>query len=163
MKYGKGMDKWPKRFFGAKIHDPARTEESTGRTSGTIRPTIGSTTISTKQAEIIKKEVRDCVQQVFLGIKLSTNHPVSPNMGFGKNGSRKPNAEVIDLTGSTAHSAPLAIAGSDVSVASTQSKIEQGENKTSFSQMMSGSGTVTSAQTFATVQWRPKEPPLLLW
>ena len=103
--------------------------------------------------------MRDCVQQVFPGIKLSADHPVSPNMRFEKNVSGKPNAEVIDLTGSTAHSARLAIAGSDVSVASTQSKIEQGENKTSFSQMMSGSGTVNSAQTFATAQWRPKEPP----
>ena len=50
-----------KTIFGAQIHDPVRTEESTERTSGTIRPTIGSTTISTEQAEIIKKEVRDCV------------------------------------------------------------------------------------------------------
>ena len=109
---------------------------------------MGSTTISTEQVEIIKKEVQDCVQQVFPGIKLSTDQPVSPNMRFGKNGSGKPNAEVIDLTGSTAHSAPLAIAGSDVSVASTQSKTGQGENTTSFSQMVSGSGIVTSAQTF---------------
>ena len=57
MKYGKGMRQVAKTIFGAKIHDPARTEESTERTSGTIRPTIGSTTISTEQAEIIKKEV----------------------------------------------------------------------------------------------------------
>ena len=80
-------------------------------------------------------------------------------MRFGKNGSGKPNADVIDLAGSTTHSAPLAIAGSDVSVASTQSKIGHRESKTSFSQMMLGSGIVTSAQTFATAQWRPKEPP----
>ena len=117
-----------KTIFGTKIHDPARTEESSERTSGTIRPTIGSTTISTEKAEFIKKEVRDCVQQVFPAIKLSTDDPVSPNMRFGKNGSGKPNAEVIDLIESIAHSAPLAIAVSDVSVASTQSKIGQGEN-----------------------------------
>ena len=117
---------------------------------GPLGPLLGARQIATERAEIIKKEVRDCVHQVFPGIKLSTDHPVSPNMRFGKNGFGKPNAEVIDITRSAAHSAPLAIAGSDVSVASTQSKTGQGENKTSFSQMMSSSGAVTSAQTFAT-------------
>ena len=132
---------------------------STEQSSGANRPTIGSTTISSAEAEIIKKEVRDCVQQVFPGINLSTDHPVSPNMRIGKNESGKPNAEVIDLSGSTAHSAPLAIAGSDVFVASTLSNTGHGESNTSFSRIMSGSGAVTSAQTFATAQWRPKEPP----
>ena len=82
-----GYEQVAKTLFGAKIHDPMRTEESTERTSGTIRPTIGSTTISTEQAEMIKKEVRDCVRQVFPGIKLSTDYPVSLNMRFGKNRS----------------------------------------------------------------------------
>ena len=84
-------------------------------------------------------------------------------MRFEKDGSGKPNAQVIDLSGSTAHSAPLAIAGSDVSVASTLSKIGHGESNTSFARILLGSEAVTSAQTFATAQWRaqwrPKEPP----
>ena len=57
---------------------------STEQSSGANRPTIGSTTISSAEAERIKKEVRDCVQQVFPGINLSTDHPVSPNKRIGK-------------------------------------------------------------------------------
>ena len=41
---------------------------STEQSSGANGHTIGSTTISSAEAEIIKKEVRDCVQQVFPGI-----------------------------------------------------------------------------------------------
>ena len=93
---------------------------------------------------MIKKEGRIAIQQAFPGINFSTSQPQS---------------EVIDLAESTAHSAPLAIAGSDVSIASTRSNNGTGENKTSFSQMMSGAGTVAPVQTFATAQWRPKEPP----
>ena len=79
---------------------------------------------------MIRKEVRSAIQQAFPGINFSTGQP---------------QAEIIDLTGSIAHSAPLAIAGSDVSVASTQSNNGPGENKSSFSKMMSGAGTVASA------------------
>ena len=93
---------------------------------------------------MIRREVKSAIQQAFPGINSSTGQP---------------QAEEIDLIGSTAHSAPLAIAGSDVSIASTRSNNGTGENKTSFSQMMSGAGTITPAQTFATAQWRPKEPP----
>ena len=93
---------------------------------------------------MIRREVKNAIQQAFPGINFSTGQP---------------QAEIIDPTGSTAHSAPLAIAGSDVFVASTRSNNGPGENKSSFSKMMSGAGTVTSAQTFATAQWRPKEPP----
>ena len=52
-----------KTIFEAKIHDPKRTEE----------PTIGSTTISIEEVEIIKREVRDVVQRVFLRINLNTD------------------------------------------------------------------------------------------
>ena len=80
-------------------------------------------------------------------------------MGSGTNDTGNQSSEVIDLSGSTTHFVPMAIAGSDVSVASTLSKSGNGESNTSFSKMMSGSGTVNSAQTFATAHWRPKEPP----
>ena len=132
---------------------------STGQSSGANRHTIGSTTISSSEAEIIKKEVRDIVQKAFPGINVNTAHPVPPNRRSGVSDTGKPSSGVIDLAGSMAHSAPLAIAGSEVSVASTLSNSGQGESNTSFSRIMSGSGAVTSAQTFATAQWRPKEPP----
>ena len=72
-----------KTILGAKIHDPERTEEST----------IGSTTISTEEAEIIKREIRDVVQRVFPRINLNTDQPVSPNMEYGMNELEKPNAK----------------------------------------------------------------------
>ena len=93
---------------------------------------------------MIRREVKSAIQQAFPGINFSTSQP---------------QAKVIDLTKSMALSVPLAIAGSEVFVASTRSNNGPGENKSSFSKMMSGAGTVTSAQTFATAQWRPKEPP----
>ena len=104
-----------------------------------------NTTISSAQAEIIKKEVRNTIQKVFLGINLSTDRPVFPSMGSGANDTGKPDSEVIDLSRSTAHSAPLAIAGPIVSMASTLSKPGNGKSNTSFSKIMSGSGTITSA------------------
>ena len=88
---------------------------STEQSSGANRPTIGSTTISSSEAEIIKKEVRDIVQKAFPGINVNTDHPVSPNMRSGVSDTGKPSSGVIDLAGSMAHSAPLAIAGSEVS------------------------------------------------
>ena len=98
--------------------------------SGTNRSTIGDTTIDTAEAAMIRREVRSAIQQAFPGIAFSTGQPI---------------AEVIDLSGSAAHSAPLAIAGSDVSVASTRSNNGAGESKTSFSQLVSGAGTVAPA------------------
>ena len=88
------------------------------QTSGTNRSTIGDTTIDTAEAAMIRKEVRSAIQQAFPGIAFSTGQPI---------------AEVIDLSGSAAHSAPLAIAGVDVFVASTRSNNRAGESKTSFS------------------------------
>ena len=109
--------------------------------SGTHRSTIGATTISTAEAATIRREVRGALQQAFPGISFSTGQP----------------AENIDQTGSEAQSAPVAIAGSDVSIASTQPQNRGEEGK--FSRMMSDAGTVVPTQTFATAQWRPKEPP----
>ena len=89
-----GWEQITKGVFGARIKEEAA--ESQDQSSGTNRSTIGNTTISTEKASIIKKEVRCAIQQAFPGIHFSTGQP---------------QAEVIDLTGSTAHSEPLAIAG----------------------------------------------------
>ena len=92
--------------------------QEVSQNSDTNRFTIGDMTIATVEASMIRKEVRSAIQQAFPGIHFSTGQPT---------------AEVIDLTGSAAHFAPLAIAGSDVSVASTRSNNGAGESKTSFS------------------------------
>ena len=65
---------------------------------------------------MLRKEVRSAIQQAFPGIHFSTGQPT---------------AEVIDLTRSAAHFAPLAIARSKVFVASTQPHNGTEENKTS--------------------------------
>ena len=52
-----GYEQVAKTIFGAKIHDPARTKSPQKGLVGPLGPTIGSTTISTEQAEIITKEV----------------------------------------------------------------------------------------------------------
>ena len=44
-------------------------------------------------------------------------------------------------------------------MASTRSHVGAGENQNSFARMMTSTGADNSAQTFANVQWRPKEPP----
>ena len=131
----------------AGLQKSAEEEENTAissQISGSNRATIGETTISTAEAAMIRDEVQKAVRHAFPGIKHSTGQA---------------SAEVIDLAGSTALSAPLAIAGSEVSVASTQPHNGTEGNKTSFSKLVSGRETVNSAQTFATAQWRPKEPP----
>ena len=83
-------------------------------------------------------------------------------MGSPEKGSRKTLTSVIDLKGSTSQSAPqsvpLAIAGSDVSVASTSSHKGQ-EGNSIFSVVKSGNETMSQSQIFATAAWKPKEPP----
>ena len=90
------------------------------------------------------------MHQTFPGIQLSTVH----NSELGK--SDAPSAKVANPG---QNSVPMAIAGSEVSVVSTRSNAGVGENQNSFSRMMTSAGAVNSAQTFANVQWRPKEPP----
>ena len=64
---------------------------------------------------------------------------------------------VIDLhPSSVGPSATQAIAGSDVSVASTSNN---GGNAANFSRLSQQMGAATQPQMFATTTWKPKEPP----
>ena len=120
------------------------------QSSGTNRSTIGNTFIPQEERARIRKEVQAVMHQTFPGIQLSTVH----NSELGK--SDVPSANV---TNPGQNSVPMAIAGSEVSVASTQSNVGAGENQNSLTRMMTSTGAVNSAQTFANVQWRPKQPP----
>ena len=81
----------------AATEDEAESSIKKGsQTSGSNRATIGETTISTSEAAMIRKEVQSAIRQAFPGINFSTGQAQT---------------EVIDLAGSTALSAPLAIAG----------------------------------------------------
>ena len=70
---------------------------------------------------------------------------------------------VIDLTRKSGESlqtsAPLTIAGSDVSVASTIPSQNDGGKAVAFSRLSQGMDAPSAPQMFATTQWKPKEPP----
>ena len=90
---------------------------------------------------------------------VSTAQP-NPSQRTVTIGSGNVEAEVIDLyTGSTPASEPFAIAGSDISIASTSTNPENGGNATSFSRMSLGTGAASHPQMWTTTQWKPKEPP----
>ena len=86
------------------------TMELSDQSSGTNRSTIGHTFIPPAEREKIHDEVAAVMRQMFPGIQLSTVHTSGP----GKSG-----AFLANMTDSRQNSAPMAIAGSEVSVAST--------------------------------------------
>ena len=138
----KGYAQVATRVLGARIVEEEKQKEFIEQTSGANRPTTGDTIISSRQAVVIHKEVRNTMKKVSPGIHLSKAQPASPNMGSGQIESGKPSSSVIDLSGSSHTSAPLAIAGSDVSVASTSSNIGQEGN--AFSRMSLGARVLCS-------------------
>ena len=117
-----------------------RTSSMMSQSSEVNRPTIGTTTVSTGEAERIRFEVRSELQKMFPGI-------AQFEAAATKESERREEP-----------SRPEAIAGSEVSVASIPPKSGSGESHNSFSRMMS-SGPESTGQTFSNVQWRPKEPP----
>ena len=129
---------------------------STAQSGGTSQSTIGNTFISTREAEIIQKEVRDAVKQVFPGIKFGEKGQAELSTGNSY-------ASVIDLTRKSGESlptsAPLTIAGSDVSVASTEPSPKDGGKAAVFSCLSQGTDSASAPHMFATTQWKPKEPP----
>ena len=78
--------------------------------SGTSRSTIGNTFISPEERERIRDEVRAVIHQTFPGIQLSIVH----NSELGKS-----SVQPVNMTNHGQNPAPMAIAGSEVSVAST--------------------------------------------
>ena len=69
--------------FGAKIEEKQIPTRSDDQSSGTERATIGNTTISTEQAEIIKKEVRETIAKTFPRIHMVSGSTVQPNPSQG--------------------------------------------------------------------------------
>ena len=90
------------------------------QSSGTNRFTIGNTFIPQDEREKIRTEVQAMMRQTFPGIQMSTVHKNE----FGKSAAPSTNVENPGW-----NSVPIAIAGSEVSVASTQSNVEAGETK----------------------------------
>ena len=121
--------------------------EDQNQSSGTNRSTIGHTYIPPAEGERIQNEVRATVRQMFPGIHMSTIH----NSKFGKSGM-----STVNQASSEETSEPLAIAGSEVSVASTSNN---GGNAVEFSRLSQQVGAAAQPQPFANAQWKPKEPP----
>ena len=95
------------------------------------------------------------MQEIFPGINLSTAHQRIPVMESNRNEPGKSDASVINLAESEQASAPMAITGLDVSIASTSNN---GGNATDFSRLSQQTGATSQPQMFATTQWKPKEP-----
>ena len=87
------------------------------------------------------------MHQNYPGIQMGTVH----NSGPGRSGA---NAAQMTEVGQTPE--PMAIAGSEVSMASTS---RNGGNAVEFPQLSQQTGAGSQPQMFATMQWKPKEPP----
>ena len=133
---GMSTEKSVKNQKNTGVSDAAGEQQRTGsmmsQSSEVSRPTIGTTTISTGEAERIQLEVRSELRKMFPGI------------------AQFEAAAAVESERREEPSRPQAIAGSEVSVASTRPNNGSGENQNSFSRMMS-SGAKSTAQTFANV------------
>ena len=142
-----GLDGHPRRITPIPM--------STAQSDRTSQSTIGNTSISTREGEMIKKEVREAIKQVFPGIKFGGKDKAELNKGNSR-------ASVIDLTRKSGESlptsAPLTIIGSDVSVANTEPSPKDGRKAAVFSRLLQGTDAASAPQMFATTQWKPKEP-----
>ena len=125
-------------------------EDNVGNISTTIstssanRPTIGQTSVSTTEQAQIREEVRSELRKLFPGIRHSAlQQPETVEQKFPEL------AQPLE---------PIAIAGSEVSVANTQPGNEAVGEQSAFSRMMQNAGAGPSAP-FPNVMWRPKEPP----
>ena len=105
--------------------------------------------------EAIRNEVNSTLHKVFPGIHLSTAQAGSPNVESIAKEPGNTFTSVIDLAESVSRSAPLAIAGSDVSIASTSN----GGKASAFSRLSGGTDAASVPSSFTMAQWRPKEPP----
>ena len=126
-----GATQVAKRFLGNDVEvveeKSEKTEEKVGTmedTSGEVsQPIIGSTTISSREEQWIRGEVRRIIGQTFPRIQIpemSTAQPTTTIADRALSGNEENLTKTIGLcSGSLGPSAPQAIAGSDVSVAST--------------------------------------------
>ena len=133
---------------------------ATSKTGEESQPTIGATTISSKEEQWIRQEVRKIMGQNFPGIQIPTSSDVRTTpaiAGQGFSGIEGNATNTIDLRSSSMRpSETQAIAGSDVSVASTSAN---GGNAANFSRLSQQMGAASQPHMFATMQWKPKEPP----
>ena len=82
---------------------------------------------------------------------------------ISKSGNATTDSEVIDLISQSIASLrklqPTILPGSPISVASAPSHAGNGGTAPGFSHLLSGSHPLPSPPPFATMHWKPKEPP----
>ena len=117
------------------------------QTSGTNRSTIGHTEIPSEERKRIHDEVTTVMRQNFPGIQLSTVHNSEP----GKSGAFS--AKMTELK---QNSVPEAIAGSEVSVASTSN---HGGKAVDFSRLSQQAGADSNPQMLRQQPGSPRSHP----
>ena len=117
-------------------------------------------------AEALRLEVRDTVQQKFATARAARGSNPGQSAIVLRVQSKEVtelSESIIDLVTKSINSSkkdkPKAIAGSDVSLASTSSHLGNGGNASAFSRLSQGTDVHSSPQLFATMHWKPKEPP----
>ena len=121
-----------------------------------------SSIISPKEEAWIRAGVRAVMNQKFVAgrTKLESNPFLQNPVKFGTETS---DTEVIDLMTPSAtslqKSQPTVILGSSVSLASTPSNIGNGGNAPRISYLSQETVVASAPQMFATMHWKPKEPP----
>ena len=123
-----------------------------------------SNTISSREEARIRAEVRAVMNQQFaLGRAKLESNPVAQKEGFVKSSAATSDIYVIDLISQSVASLqqpqPTIIPGSPISVASTPSHAGNGGSALGFSHLSSRSHPSPPPQPFATMHWKPKEPP----
>ena len=108
------------------------TSSRTSPHSGVTGPTIGETTISSTEADKIQDEVRSELRKMFPGIAQFEADSAPLNRGAESSLSGTAAVTAQNFSGESRHSRPEAIAGSEVSVASTQPNNGSGKTRILF-------------------------------
>ena len=135
---------------GTRVEMQTVDDGATSQNSGISRPTIGSTTISSGEAARIQYEVRSELRKMFPGIAQFEADSTPLNRGVESDQPETAAVTAVNVSGQSRHSRPEAIAGSEVSVASTHPNNGVEESQNSFTRL-TNTGAGKSAQTFANV------------
>ena len=156
-----------KKVRGPKLPQPTVREQEN---SIQDEDQYSGTEISPGEAARIRDEVQGVMKQQFVQARAHAEaiSNLEKKIAAQESRSKSVNAtaeedEVIDLISKSAaslqKSPPSVLPGSPISVASTPSHVGNGGSAPGFSQLSSGSHPSPPPPPFATMHWKPKEPP----
>ena len=129
--------------------------------SGTTIAPLEAVRIKAEVQYVMKQQVAEACANVLAHAKLE-NTPVAQG-DSSKSGNATAEVDVIDLisqsVASLQKSQPSILPSSPISVASTPSHVGNGGSAPGFSQLSSSSHPSPPPPPFATMHWKPKEPP----